>query len=171
MKYAIGLLCFLAACGTTAQVGPRYDEAVDFARYSTFAWTRGTRVGFSGDPPSGLQQRVTMVIQESVERELVRGGLTLLLRPDEADLIVRAQFTAASRYVVSDRAVPGYAEQHGRARDVTQAFLFLEILDKDSARVVWENFVSTTIFGDLEREATNRELAALVDRVLAVFPP
>lgn len=171
MRYAIGLLCFLTACGTTAHVGPRYDDAIDFSRYSTFAWTAGTRVGFSGDPPTALQQRVAMVIQESVEREFARGGFVLLSRSDEADLIVRAQFTSFSRYVISDRAVQGYAEQYGWARDVTQALLFLEILDRNSARVVWENSVSTTIFGNLEREATIRELATLVDRVLAVFPP
>ena len=112
-----------------------------------------------------------MVIQESVERELVRGGFVLLSRSDEADLIVRAQFTSFSRYVDSNRAVLGYAEQYGWARDVTEALLFLEILDRNSARVVWENSVSTTIHGDLEREATDRELASIADRALAGFPP
>lgn len=71
----------------------------------------------------------------------------------------------------------GYAEQddaqYGLAQniDVTQAILSLEMLDRETERLVWKNAVSVTIFGDLERAATDREIAIAVDRVLAGFPP
>jgi len=72
---------------------------------------------------------------------------------------------------VSDSAVEGYAEQYGSAQDVTQSVLSLYIIDGESKGVVWSNSVSKTIFGDLERVATDREIADLADQVLAGFPP
>ena len=49
--------------------------------------------------------------------------------------------------------------------------LHLVIIDRRSRRVVWENSVLQTFIGDLEREATDREIAGAVGRVLAEFPP
>lgn len=172
IRYALfGLVCFLVSCGTPTQVGPQHEAKVDFAGYSTFAWTRGAPVVFSGERAPELERRVTHAVQQFVQREFVQAGFVLLPRPDQSDLILQVLFTSVGRRSVSDRAVPGYAEQYGSARDITQVVLSLEILDGKSKRLVWRNSVSQTIFGDLERGATDREIAIAVDRLLAGFPP
>lgn len=107
----------------------------------------------------------------AVQREFVQAGFVLLPRPDQSDLILQVLFTSVGRRSVSDRAVSGYAEQYGSAQDITQVVLSLEILDGKSKRLVWRNSVSQTIFGDLERGATDSEIAIAVDRLLAGFPP
>ena len=176
LRYVLsGLLFFVVSCGPPVKGGLQYDEASDFSRYQSFAWTGGTRVVFSGEVSATLQQRIALALQESVRRELVQAGLVLLPRPDQSNLILQAIFTSVRRPDVP--ATMGYAEQddaqYGLAQniDVTQAILSLEMLDRETERLVWKNAVSVTIFGDLERAATDREIAIAVDRVLAGFPP
>ena len=172
MKYALlGVLWFVVSCGAPVHVGPKYDGTVDFTLYSTFSWTGGTPIVFSGDRPAALRERVTKVVQETVERELARGGFVLLRDPSQSDLILQVLFVSVSGHTVSNRSVPGYAEQYGFARDTTRSTLLLEILDRRSRRVVWKNSVSQAFFGDLQREATDREIVRAIVRALAEFPP
>ena len=172
MRYAtLFVLLFVISCGTPAQVGPKYDATVDFTLYSTFSWTGGTPVIITGDRPAALREHVTQVVQVAVERELSRAGFVPLRDPSQADLILQVQFVSVSRSIVSNRSVEGYAEQYGSASDRTQSILTLYILDRRLRRVIWEGTSSQSFFGDLEREATDREIARAVGRVLAGFPP
>lgn len=128
-----------AACTTT---GENYDHAVDFSRYSTFAFVQRQRAEVEGP--------VTARIEGAIRADLTRRNFRLVSDPGRADFVV--DFTVVS-------------QERTDAPSVS-----IDVLDQRSNRTIWHGW-SKQEFPARDPTDSEKPVQQIVVAVLAWFPP
>jgi hypothetical protein len=139
---ALVLATVTTACTTIAPTAEDYDHAVDFSRYSTFAFVR--------HQAPAMPDPVVTRIEHAIEADLTRRNYRLASNPDMADFTV--DFTLGA---------PGRPD----SRSVS-----IDVLDQRSRKTIWHGW-SKKDLPEADPTGSQEPLQQTVVAVLAWFPP
>ena len=145
------LLAFTPKLAARKKADIVYDKTVDFSKYKTYAWVRGSPV---------IDPRIDHYITHSVDDVLRRSALTEV-KVNEADLIVTYNAARDSDLSVGTALDPTYAatggvppsgssiwltsSRGGVSTHVRKGSLNFEILDRKANKPVWTGTAKGTI--------------------------
>jgi hypothetical protein len=166
MKVYRALICLGAlvfASLAVAGVKVQHDDSVDFGKFRTFAWKKGT--------PAAYPQ-VQQWVVDYVERELMAKGLQ---RADEgeADLVVRTyafgQTEVAAGY--SYTFIPHWNAGVFRfdVNDVNTGTLIVDLSDASTDIPVWRAIASKTVSRDVAK--AQKKIDGITKKMFRSYPP
>lgn len=164
-RASLAILGLAAAVGcTTLRTSVDYDRALDFSRYKTFAFARGTpaRRTFT-------QKRIEDVIGSALRSKgLSPSG------DEKPDLRVVTHVVLETRQRI-DTIVHGYGWRWGGGvtttvvTNVPVGTLVVDLVDTQSKELVWRGEATDTI--DRDSEARDEQLRDAVAEMFEGFPP
>lgn len=185
-SFALLLFVVLAAvalvgCSSSLQVRSDYDPTANFSQYRTFNFF--DPMGVEGGYNSPIYGQL---LRESITRELKQRGYTLA---DSPDLLVNVTIRGDDRVKMTSYAAPymsgAYYSRPGgayygsalgvgvgvsqTARTVTEASVFIDLVDPTKQRVVWQG---VAVLEATEKVATQLRDATFtaVDEVFKQYP-
>lgn len=159
---ALALLFLLAQPASAVEV--RFDEAVDFSQYSTYAWAKGT---------PAARAEVQRWIEDAIDRELQSKGL----RPAPAEtadlLVVTVTFAETD---TAERGNQVYSDRWDIAlytNDVvadTTGHLMIDLVDRETDQPVWRGVAEAKV-DDRELAKVRKKIERLTRKLFRDFPP
>jgi hypothetical protein len=169
----IGLV--LSGCASVPMVQTEHDPAVDFSRYSTYAWR---------ETPSGGTALAMQRIVTRIDEQLQSRGWRLV-PADDADIAVAAHIATHEEHQLDtfyDGPMwngwgwygpwawgPPMAYQRNRVTSYTVGTLVVDMFDARTKRAVWSGTAEDTIPGTPAK--INADIDAAVTKMFAGFPP
>lgn len=164
------LALLIAGCVSPVVVDHRNDT--DYSHYQTYAI----------DPPSGDNEMLSLDgqrVQQAVRRELAKGPLRAADK-DQADLLLRYQFTPVERFsgnsfqfgfgfwhnnygLNTNTPVEGQTEKEYR--------LQLALMERASKEVVWQATSRSTLYLEMTSQRRAERIDALVAEMFKRYPP
>jgi hypothetical protein len=157
---ALGLLLLLpvAQAGVTVD----YDETIDFSKYRTFMWTKGT---------PAVNPEVQEWIVAAVRRELRANGLKQITE-GEPDLLVStvafAQYDGGvtGGHMVAQTWAVGITRVE--IHDVAYGNLIVDLVDAESKALVWRAIAKTGVKGDASN--LERKIDKVTKKMFSSYP-
>jgi hypothetical protein len=177
----IAVQCLLAACSPSLQVRSDSDPSVDFGRYTTFNFfdPMGIEGGYNS-PIFGQLFRESITSELEGRRYVLSDSPDLLvnvtLRTDDQVRMTAytAPYLSGAYYNRPGGAYYGSALGVGlgvgqTARSVTEASVFIDLVDPEKRRVVWQG---VAVFDATEKVATQLRNATFtaVEAVFRQYP-
>jgi hypothetical protein len=159
----VALATVAAVACSTMRTSVDWDQTIDFSRYRTFAFQKGSPAR------NDLQQRA---IERAVAAKLQSKGL--MPAADRPDLRVFTH-VVLSRAQRIDTIGYGYGWRWGggiAATTVTNipvGTLIVDLVDTERKELVWRGKATDTIESD--REERREQLREAIDKIFANFPP
>lgn len=186
----IATLALAAGCATTKQM--EHDPQADFDAYTSFAWKEPPERQNIRDPVLDselLDRRVEALVSEYLEDKGYRR-----MDSDEADLLVSYHIALQTRSVPGHTHVtyghrrpwghpgyypfydpywgpywgPVYSVHHSPPRTYREAWLVIDIRDREEDRLVWRGWRKTEARQD---RFSDPRLERMLERILEEFPP
>lgn len=166
MKRAALLLLLLASVGcSSTQIVTDYDKTVDFSRYKTYAWIKGTEA---------LNPLVEDRIRNAIEGQLAAKGLTKTT--SSADLAVATHASTSTEKQIDVNSF-GYGYGWGgwggggstsvNVYDIHIGTLLVDLVDVSSNKLVWRGIANATVDKTVSQELVNDAAA----KMFAKYPP
>lgn len=172
----------LAVVGCSGiRVSQDYDPVTDFASLKTFRWAADTQVG-TGDARIDNPLRNSR-IRSAVERLLQDKGYVLATEKGPS-FLVRYQYDLR-RQIESDGTAGGFGfgvgsyGRHGgigigtgnNVSEYDEGALVIDMVDPDSEALLWRGTGTQRFMEYADPEKTIEDINALVEKILAQFPP
>ncbi len=167
---AVLLTSFCFAYPALARVTVDFDKTVNFSKYKTYAWLKGTPA------PNELAQKR---IQQAIEQKLTAKGLTKADGPPDLYVVTHAS-SRKEQYINIDDF--GYGGFHGRrggrsgpgtitvnVYDIPIGTLVVDILDGGSKELVWHAIAEETLSDNPQKNA--KRIDKVVKKMFKKFPP
>ena len=165
---AAGMIAAFVASAFAQKVSFEFDQAVDFAKFKTFAIREGTlRVGPPGVNPALSSELTKKRIEEDIERAFTAKGLTKAT--GAADLNVF--FTLGTRPAADTEAVPaGPRGQGTRVINVRklEGNLIIDLRDPMTRSLVWHAVATDDEPDDAK---LSKKLDDMVKKAMDKYPP
>lgn len=153
---------------TTALATVEYDKHVDFSKYKTFAWMKGTP---ASDP---LMQKQ---IEHAIERVLEAKGLTKTDGPANLYVVIHVLSKKTRLVDVNNLGYSGYLWRRRGARYppttrlyyIPVATVMVDLLDRGSKKRLWRGVTAQFLRGDPQKVATRIDKAT--KKMFKKFPP
>lgn len=167
--WLVALTLLLSACATN--VATDYDSQAPFASYSDYAY----------EP--GQSERVLSLddarVRNAVDQAMTQEGYEKV-DPDEADLWVRFYFESKTKYesrgftyglgLFNSPFGVGLSTRP-EARPVEQQQLFVELVDTDTNRVVWQGVAREYLTENMGPQLRSDTIQDLVRNMFERYPP
>ena len=169
---ALATAAGVALIGTVAlaqTVNYDFDRAANFAKYKTYAWTRGTELS---DPLS--HQRVV----RSIESQLGLKGLNKVDAGSAPDLLV-AYHTSFEKNLQINAWSSGYGGprfgglRSGTAttQEIVTGTLVVDMLDAGSKNIVWRGLASGELNRAAKPETREKNINKATAKLFKNYPP
>ena len=178
--YHCWILCLLCSCAANKS-NPDYDSSVDFASYTTYAWSDKTDEQTTKsrlDSPLLHQQ-----VRESIESELNAKGLKKT-PTGSADVLLAYHLSVATSSQPAGRVSLGIGRFSGGSsvglsvgvpvggRVVEEGTLAIDMIDSKTNSVVWRGFASRKLASQSPSpEQAEAKVDEVVKEILAKYPP
>ena len=166
------LALLLAGTGCARHAAIDYQPGTDFGQYTTWAWADTNEQ----DQPLALDARR---IEEALKDKLGERELEFV-DPEEADLLVRYAVEERARLHTSgvsfglgmgQRGVGVGVGTRPPTREITEGFLVVELVERESRQVIWRGVGQRAITEGMSpqrrAELITRQLGELLER----YPP
>jgi hypothetical protein len=161
MRIGAVILLALLLPATLAGVQVKSDGTEDFASFRTYAWKTGT---------PARNPNMEDLIVETVEAQLEAKGLARV--GDEPDLYV-ATYVLPDEVSVDELRNSGLDFWSGvvsvSPSDVGAGTLVVDLIERESDRVVWRGVASETIKGTFKK--MERKVASAIVKMFRRYPP
>jgi hypothetical protein len=183
LRWLPALICalFLAGCASGLAVRSDADPAADFASYRT--WNFFDPMGIEGGYNSPIFGEL---FREAIAREMNERGYRLAL---ESDLLINVTIRGDDKVKVTSYTTPylsgAYYGRPGgayagsamgvgigtgaRATRVTEASVFIDLVDTRQQRVSWQGVAVVDVDDDVAQQLRDAVFTA-VDRVFELYP-
>ena len=162
-------LTLLASTALAQSVTYDYDRAVDFSKYKTYAWTRGTEL-----PDELNHARVV----RTIDATLVAKGLARVEPRADPDVLVvyHASFDrnleiAGSTNGLGPFGLGGDRWGSARVQPVLVGTLVVEISDARTGAVVWRSLASSDIRPNDKPETREKKFTKAAEKMFKTYPP
>jgi hypothetical protein len=162
-------LTLLASTALAQSVTYDYDRAVDFSKYKTYAWTRGTEL-----PDELNHARVV----RAIDATLVAKGLARVEPRADPDVLVayHASFDNNLEITGSTNGFGPFGlggDRWGSARvqPVLVGTLVVDISDARTSAVVWRSLASSDIRPNDKPESRDKKIAKATEKMFKNYPP
>lgn len=163
-------------CAATMTIDTQHEADIDFSKYHTWNWlpAKGNQPIDPGVADPDVQAR----IPKAIESEFLSRGFRQT--PDSADCFVVYHAALAehlSETTVDDRYDnASYAEysrdwEHGYTHEWQEGSLVIDILDSQTAKLVWRGSAQAEITLDATDEEKDERVNEAVRKMLKKFPP
>ena len=170
------LTCLTSACLTLLAVAALaqsvtydYDRTVDFSKYKTYAWTRGTTL-----PDDLSHARVV----RAIDATLVAKGLARVEPSADPDVLVayHASFDKNLEITGSTTGLGPFGlggDRWGSARvqPVLVGTLVVDISSARTSAVVWRSLASSDIRPNDKPESRDKKIAKATEKMFKHYPP
>ena len=161
--FPVALATIVAAACSTMRTNVDWDQTVDFSRYRTFAFQKGSPAR------NDLRQRA---IEQAVGAKLQSKGLTPAVDRPDLRVFTHVVLSRAQRI---DTIGYGYGWRWGggiattTVTNIPVGTLIVDLVDTERKELVWRGKATDTIEND--REERREQLREAVDKMFANFPP
>jgi hypothetical protein len=146
-----------------------FDRGANFARYKTYAWTRGSELA---------DQLNHARVVRSIEGQLALKGLTKVDPNGRPDLLV-AYHTSFEKNLQINAWSSGYgAPRFGGLRSgtattqqVVTGTLVVDMLDAASQSIVWRGMASGELSGAVKPEVREKKVNKATEKLFKNYPP
>ncbi len=172
----IGILGLILLSCSSLNVISDWDRATDFSKFKTFSF-------YEGPPIPGDELAKHPLIKKRVEQTVARimegKGLTRT-EPEKADLLIFVHAGIKEKINVTDWGGYGWYDPwwgrrgYGGRVDVHQyeeGTLIIDFADVSKKDVVWRGMATDVVKGYSDPQKIQKNLDAIVEKVLAEFPP
>jgi hypothetical protein len=146
-----------------------YDRAVDFSRFRTYAWTRGTNLEDELN-----HNRVV----NAIEAQLAMKGLRRVESGERADLLVayHASFDKNLQINASSSGwgpygLGGSRFASARAEEILVGTLVVEMVDASTHSIVWRGLASTDVNVKASPEKREKNIHRAAEKLFRNYPP
>lgn len=158
----LGLALFLTS-PAVAELRVQHDDSVDFGRYRTYAWKKGT---------PAARPEVQQWVVDAVERELAAKGLSKAAE-GEADLFVKT-YAFGQTDVAAGLAytyIPSWNAGVLRfdINDVNTGTLIVDLVDPATDAAVWRAMASKAVSRDVAK--ARKKIDSLTRKMFKSYPP
>jgi hypothetical protein len=158
------LLLIISSC-SSIRVSTDYETQTDFTKYKTFAFYKS---GIDKAPISDIDKRRIM---RSISKELELKGMTKSKNPD----VLISIFTKAKEQIdiYPSHWQPYYYGPHQRTQMMkyTEGTLFIDIIEKQSKKLVWQGIGSGFLTKSKRSEKREANIYKFVQSILEKYPP
>lgn len=169
MTFATALgVALLGTMALAQSVSYDYDRAVDFARYRTYAWVRGTNLNDELN-----HKRVV----RAIDSQLALKGLGRVETELGADMLVayhasfddHLQITGMS----SGFGAPRFGNVTGMAttQKVVSGTLVVDMMDGKTRTIVWRGFAERDLNPTANPEKREKNITKAVEKIFKNYPP
>jgi Domain of unknown function (DUF4136) len=162
-------LTLLASTALPQSVTYDYDRAVDFSKYKTYAWTRGTEL------PDHLNHARVV---RAIDAALVAKGLARVEPSAHPDAVV-AYHASFDKNLEITGSTSGFGplglggDRWGSARvqPVLVGTLVVDISDSRTSAVVWRSLASSDIRPNDKPETREKKIMKATEKMFKKYPP
>jgi hypothetical protein len=156
------ILLFFSSCRSII-VSSQYDRGSPIDQYFSFNWLPGV---FEEPESSALDRPVLQVIQSQMLREMIFKGFAL--EQEKPEVLVNIEAITKEKRDLGNIRKLGYT--YWSDYDTTRVFkpgdLVVELVDTESATVIWQATAQNALSGNLEKEeVAGRVLKEIFDRL------
>lgn len=161
----------LVVSGCATNVATDYDSQAPFASYESFAYEPGQSDRVQSLDDSRVRNAVDQAMAEEGYEKTV---------PDEADLWVRFYFESKTKYesrgftyglgLFNSPFGVGLSSRP-EARPIQQQQLFVELVDTDSKRVIWQGSAREYLTENMGPQLRSDTIHDLVANMFQQYPP
>ena len=168
IRLLLGLMAVSFVSLAFAKVTVDFDKNVDFSKYKTYAWQKGTP---ARDPL--MQQRIV----DAIEDQLAAEGVTKTSGTPDLYVVTHASTKKEQRVHVDDFGYAGHRWNGWGAwgpttvnvYDVSTGTLLVDFLDGESKKLVWRSVVTRTLSDNPQKMA--KYIKKAVKKMFKKFPP
>jgi hypothetical protein len=163
-KFATGLCLTLLATTAVAQnVTYDYDHAATFAKYKTYAWTRGTEL---------TDEQGHLRVVHAIDAALATKGLALVDANPNPDVLVayHASFEF-DRSTGLESSGLGHRWGLGSVRQFLVGTLAIDISDARTSAIVWRSLCSSDMRSTSTPESRRAAIAKAAEKMFKHYPP
>jgi hypothetical protein len=159
-----GLVLCLLVTGSFAGTKVTHDEAVDFSKYETYAWTEGMAAN---------NPKMQEYLEKRIDEQLAAKGLRKVVR-EQPDLHISTHAYSltdlkyGSSYLYSPRYDVGVIAIN--STDVTEGHLLIDLIDVETDKAVWQG-VAEEKFSGREPAKIKRKIDKIVKKLFKSYPP
>jgi len=145
-----------------------HDRAVDFSKYKTYAWTRGTEL---------TDELNHARVARSIETALAGKGLAKVEPSANPDVLVAYHASFDKRLEITGTAHGwgpfGLGDRSGSARvqPVLVGTLVVDISDARTSALVWRSLASSDIRPNDKPEAREKKITKATEKMFKNYPP
>ncbi|MCS5635808.1 MAG: DUF4136 domain-containing protein [Myxococcota bacterium] len=180
--FLLGLSMLLVSCSTT-KVNNDYDPSVDFATLKNYAWLE--KANPNEAPTIRDNTLLRNRIERSVDAVLDAKGLNKVPR-DEADFLISQHIGIQQKLQVDTTQygygygfgygawggpIGGYPSQTTTVSQYDEGTLMLDFVDPEDNNLIWRGTGQSRVRKTSNPEEREKLIRAVVDKILAQFPP
>ena len=164
------LTTFCIAYPALARVTVDFDKTINFSKYKTYAWLKGTPA------PNPLGQKR---IQQAIEQKLTEKGLTKADGAPDLYVVTHASSRKEQHINVDHFGYGGHRGRRGgyggpgtttvNVYDIPIGTLVVDILDGGSKELVWHAVAEETLSDDPQKNA--KRIEKVTKKMFKKFPP
>ena len=154
------------------RVSMDYDKETDFSKFKNYNFTEGALQL----PVNDLNQRRLIT---AINNELSRKGLT---KSDSPDMLVDIKVSAEKKQsatATTDWYGAGYRYRWGggftttsiNVNDYTEGTIFIDFIDNDSNKLVWQGRGVGTLSPNLKAEKREKRIDKAINKIFKKYPP
>jgi len=165
-----GPVLLAAVAAAVAGVNVSFNQKVDFSRFKTYAWKKGT------EAPNLLTEKR---IHTAVEEQLNARGLTRVEESPDIYVITHTAGSSSARLDVNGFGYAGYGwtgQQYFvpgmvTARENFRGTMIVDLLDGSGKELIWRGSAEENLGIDSNPEKVGKKVFKLVKEMFKDFPP
>ena len=163
------MLTLIATIALAQSVTYDYDSGVNFSRYKTYAWTRGTEL---------TDELNHARVVRAIEAALAGKGLAKVEPSANPDVLVAYHASFEKNLEISGSAqglgpfgLGGDRLGSARVQPVLVGTLVVDIADARTSAIVWRSLASSDIRPSDKPESREKKIAKATEKMFKNYPP